>query len=241
MTTALEQLAFFRDSTVTCRPLVGISSCLAGEKVRYDGSDKQLNMLAEMRERMELFPLCPEADAGLGIPRPPVQLVLTEQGVQALGRDDPELDVTDALLRHRSRAYRQMMAKPLCGYIFKARSPSCGLASAPVFSNEETLYYDNGLFTDGLLRMFPWLVTCDESSLENINGLDHFLRQCQLVHEILYDTGMDYLLDIHRHYLEQLHDLDPYSAELLQGYALRENRQKYVELLLDYWREDTEG
>lgn len=233
MTARVQEIAFFSGATAESLPLVGVSACLAGEKVRWDGNNKELERLAELRARLQLLPICPEFEAGLGVPRPPIQLVMTDEGPQVVGRDDPELNVTDALIHQRSRRYRQLLAEPLCGYIFKARSPSCGLFSTPVHSGGKPLYYDNGLFTDGLLRMLPWLVACEEDQLETAAGIDRFVRRCQLVQEILYDTGMESLMDIHRHYVAQLDGLENQNAELLESYASRENRQKYVELMLD--------
>lgn len=229
----MQEITFFSKATAQSVPLVGVSACLAGEKVRWDGGDKELERLAELRARLQLLPICPESEAGLGVPRPPIQLVLTDDGPQVMGRDDPELNVTETLIHQRSQRYRQLLAEPLCGYIFKARSPSCGLSSTPVYSGGEPLYYDNGLFADGLLRMLPWLVACEEEELETAAGIDRFVRRCQVVQEILYDTGMEPLMDVHRHYMAQLDKLDKQPAELLESYASRENRQKYVELLLD--------
>jgi uncharacterized protein YbbK (DUF523 family) len=78
-------------------------------------------------------PLCPEYAIGLGVPRAPAQLIQTEEGFSILVATDRTVDITNALLE-----YANFVSKTLpnvCGYIFKARSPSCGLLDTPVFDH----------------------------------------------------------------------------------------------------------
>ena len=75
------------------KPRLGISACLMGERVRYDGGHKGLGpACALLGEQFELVPVCPEVAIGLGIPRPPLQLVETAGAVRVRGVDDPEFD-----------------------------------------------------------------------------------------------------------------------------------------------------
>ena len=110
---------------------VAISACLAGEAVRYDGSDAAGALPhRELAEIFEYQAICPEMGIGMGVPRAPIRLVGEGGKLRALGVEDPGLDVTDALSAFgRGQAAR---LKSVCGYIFMARSPSCGLASVKV-------------------------------------------------------------------------------------------------------------
>ena len=69
-------------------PLVAVSSCLLGEKVRYNGTDKFCSTVAELAGQIRLLPLCPEVAIDLGIPRTPIRLIGFEAGVRARGVED---------------------------------------------------------------------------------------------------------------------------------------------------------
>jgi uncharacterized protein YbbK (DUF523 family) len=104
------------------KPLkIGISACLLGERVRYDGGHKRNQMLLDyLALRYALVPICPEVAAGLGVPRPPVQLVARGVEIRAVGVLDEQLDVTRPLIEYG----RQVIAgEGLCGFVFKSRSP----------------------------------------------------------------------------------------------------------------------
>ena len=110
---------------------VAVSACLMGQAVRYDGSDAASALpQRQLAEVFDYVAVCPEVGIGMGVPRPPIRLVGDGGEVRAVGVDDPELDVTDAL-----SAFGGVQAAALadvCGYIFMARSPSCGLDSVKV-------------------------------------------------------------------------------------------------------------
>ncbi|MEE8482012.1 MAG: DUF523 domain-containing protein, partial [Acidiferrobacterales bacterium] len=103
---------------------VAISACLLGEPVRYDGSDKlQSQLVNRLRQYFELMPLCPEVVIGMGVPRPPIQLVFDGTGIRARSVEGTLHDVTD-LLANLGREIAISRVE-LCGYVLKARSPSC--------------------------------------------------------------------------------------------------------------------
>src|SRR3546814_842407 len=110
------------------RPRVGVSACLAGQRVRYDGDTRPAAALAHLKDQLELFLVCPEVAIGLGVPRPPIQLVELDGERRVTGVAAPHTDVTDAL-----RALVEQLPDDLCGFILKARSPSCATGSAPVY------------------------------------------------------------------------------------------------------------
>lgn len=161
-------------------PLVGISSCLLGIRVRYDGQHKfQASVIELIEPFVRLLPLCPESMAGMGIPRKPVNLIALDDGVQAVGRDDPERNVT-ARMRTMGRIVANTYPE-LCGYILQSRSPSCGLASTPIYNRDQTEILQaegNGLFVDELLQLLPGLPVLDDRQL-NATDIHSFLDQVQ--------------------------------------------------------------
>ena len=160
-------------------PKIGVSSCLLGLPVRYDGTDKQHAGVQLLMDKVEFVSICPEVAIGLGVPRPPIQLVLRQGEQFALGVDDPAMDVSDALRGYAEQVYDAFNAE-LQGYICKARSPSCALATTPVFSEQgKQLSRSDGIFIAELSRRLPGLPIVDEAALETGQGRLHFLQRVQ--------------------------------------------------------------
>ncbi len=159
------------------KPLVGISSCLMGMRVRYDGQAKYQPTVQELiAPHVRLLPLCPESMAGMGIPRGPVNLIDLQGDIHAVGRDDPERDVT-ARLRSMGRIVARTYPE-LCGYILQSRSPSCGFGTTPIFNADQSdiLRGDgNGLFVTELLSALPGLPILDDRQL-NVARIETFLQ-----------------------------------------------------------------
>lgn len=108
-----------------------VSACLLGVPCRWKGDAKPCEAVQRLADdpRVELVPFCPELAAGLGCPRPPIELVADREPVRAL-RVDRKGDATDAL-RAACEAEAEALARAggVDGFILKSRSPSCGLAS----------------------------------------------------------------------------------------------------------------
>ncbi|HXF76126.1 MAG TPA: DUF523 domain-containing protein, partial [Methylomirabilota bacterium] len=109
------------------KPRLGISACLLGEKVRYDGGHKQDHFLTDTFGRfVKWVAVCPEVELGMGIPRETVRLVGTPQNPRMVnGRSDR--DWTTAMRLYAAVRTRELAELKLSGYVFKRESPSCGL------------------------------------------------------------------------------------------------------------------
>jgi len=118
---------------VSARIRVGISSCLIGQEVRYDGGHKHNEYITRsLGQFFDFVPFCPEVAIGLGIPRPPIRLVKAGSAVQARGVNDPDLNVTEALLDYADKVAPRL--RPLSGYILKKNSPSCGMERVKLYT-----------------------------------------------------------------------------------------------------------
>ena len=161
-------------------PLVGISSCLMGQRVRYDGLDKFNRIVAEkIAPYCRLLPFCPEAVAGMGIPRPPINLISTETGIRAVGRDSPHADVTVRL--HTVADAFASSYPELRGYILQSRSPSCGFHTTPVYAPDQRDIIDpsgSGLFAARIHARFPGLPLLNDTDLSD-HAITQFLEQIQ--------------------------------------------------------------
>ncbi len=149
------------------KPKVGVSRCLLGHAVRYDGDSKAHPIVIEQfGDLFELVPVCPEVEAGLPVPRPPVQLTGGIDDPRMTGRDNPELDVSEQMQAYCTG--RPAGLSHLCGFVFKSRSPSCGLNSTPVFIDGRCVTETSrGLFARAMISAFPQLPAIEETQLES--------------------------------------------------------------------------
>lgn len=111
---------------------LGISSCLLGEKVRYNGGHKRSTFCVNTLQNYFYFqPVCPEVAIGLGIPREPIRLVNIDDEVHVVGTDTSELDVTEKLEDYGRQQAAEL--NNICGYILMQKSPSCGMERVKVY------------------------------------------------------------------------------------------------------------
>jgi uncharacterized protein YbgA (DUF1722 family)/uncharacterized protein YbbK (DUF523 family) len=114
------------------RPLIGISSCLMGQKVRYDGTAKRDRWIVEqLGKHVDYQPICPEMAIGMGTPRPPIRLVGSPEAPRVLGVADAGLDVTEALEGFALNTAAQLGG--VSGYVFMSKSPSCGMERVKLY------------------------------------------------------------------------------------------------------------
>jgi uncharacterized protein YbbK (DUF523 family) len=165
------------------KPKVGISTCLMGRAVRYDGTGKYSSVCMEaLSACFELVPTCPEMGAGLGVPRPPIRLVGDAAAPRALRVDAPEIDLTDALLDYAAQRVPELA--DLCGYIFIPNSPSCGLVGVKLYSAEGRLREQGtrGLFAAALTAAYPDLPVVEEGWLYDRAEREAFIARVTALH-----------------------------------------------------------
>ncbi len=114
---------------------LGISSCLLGEHVRYDGSHKLDHYLVDtLGKYVQWVPVCPEVESGLPVPREAMRLVGDPDSPRLLtGRS--KIDHTDQMLRWAEKKLKELEKEKLCGFIFKSRSPSSGIRNVKVYTS----------------------------------------------------------------------------------------------------------
>jgi len=157
---------------------VGISSCLLGEPVRYDGEHKHNVLITtQLQDIFEFRHFCPEVSIGLGVPRDPIQLVHTPRGIRVRGVHNPELDVTSKLEDYGQRVATEYA--DICGYIFKARSPSCGTASVATWTEQgfEDRTNGTGIYAAALIEAMPGLPVTDEECLQDPIQRGYFIEE----------------------------------------------------------------
>jgi uncharacterized protein YbgA (DUF1722 family)/uncharacterized protein YbbK (DUF523 family) len=166
----------------TARLRIGISSCLLGQEVRYDGGHKHNGYITEtLGQFFEFVPFCPEVAIGLGVPRPPIRLVKRGAVVQARGVQNPDLDVTGELI-----GYAEQVAPKLdrmSGYILKKNSPSCGMERVKLYgARGMPVGTGAGVYAGRLMELLPELPFEEEGRLMDPVLRENFIERVFVYH-----------------------------------------------------------
>ena len=165
------------------RPRVGISRCLLGDQVRYDGTHRRdATVIALLDAHVEWVPVCPEVEVGMGTPREPIHLVTSPDGVPSLASlvrlvgVDSGRDWTSRMHAWARERVCELVALDLSGYVFKTRSPSCGIGDV-VIGDGGGERRGRGLFAQALIDALPDLPVADEASLSDAVARARFLER----------------------------------------------------------------
>ncbi|HEY7214646.1 MAG TPA: DUF523 domain-containing protein [Thermoanaerobaculia bacterium] len=171
--------------TALSRPRIGISACLLGEEVRYNGGHKRDAFLADvLGPYVEWVPVCPEVELGMGTPRPPIRLE-RHGGEIRLVMPSTGGDYTDAMREYAERRADELAKLDLDGYILKQDSPSCGLERVEVHQGSGAPSQDGrGLFAAALIARLPDLPVEEEGRLRDPRLRESFVRRVFARHHL---------------------------------------------------------
>lgn len=155
---------------------IGISSCLLGNKVRYDGEDKyNATIIEQLGQQFELIPFCPELEIGMGVPRDPMQLEWLNGQIRCVDIEDHSKDMTDKLVDCANQQLHWQ--KDICGYIFKKNSPSCGTKHVKVVKDGTYERTGTGIYARQLMKNFPALPVEEEDRMEDPSLRETFIAR----------------------------------------------------------------
>ena len=240
---------------------LGISHCLLGERVRYDGGHKRNDFLVNiLGQHVEWIPVCPEVEAGFGTPRESMRL--TEN------LDKPRLitirsnkDHTNQLIHYAKSRLRELRHLDLSGYVFKKDSPSCGIQRVRVYNNEGHLIgQGKGIFSNVFHQYFPLIPIEEEGRLQDPRLRENFIERVFGYHRwmtsavnkkftrrnlILFHATHKYLLLAHsRKHYQQLGQLvanaknfsarelkNSYGSIFMEALAFKTTKSKHMNVL----------
>ena len=242
------------------RPRLGISACLLGKNVRFDGGHKQDALLcATLGRFVEWVPVCPEIEVGMGVPRESVRLVGAP--------DDPKIiaersgkDWTVAMRRFAAIRTRDLAALRLSGYVFKKNSPSCGVERVRLYDAKNMpSRHGRGIFAAAVMKTLPLLPVEEEGRLNDLALRENFVERVFAYHRwqsalagtksaralVNFHTRHKFLLLAHseRHY-QRLGRLvagieknslrvtyEEYGQNFMEGLAVRASAKKHANVL----------
>jgi len=156
---------------------LGVSACLLGENVRYDGGHELDRSIRDtLGGYVNFIPVCPEVECGMPVPREAIQLERDPESPRLVAIRSRK-DMTKQMLDWAATRVRELESEGLCGYIFKSRSPSCGMKGVKVH-NEKGIPVKKGvgLFAHAFIKRFPLLPTEDEDRLHDPIVREHFIE-----------------------------------------------------------------
>jgi uncharacterized protein YbbK (DUF523 family) len=153
---------------------IGVSSCLLGQPVRYNGDHKYNQTVVDLLgDQFEAVPVCPEVEMGMGVPREQVQVV---EG-RLVGVESGK-DWTDAMNSFNSNKLEELAQLNLSGFIFKVRSPSCGTGRVPLHQEQSgEKSSSSGLFARAFMKHFPLIPVIDEEALQDKPTREKFIAR----------------------------------------------------------------
>jgi uncharacterized protein YbgA (DUF1722 family)/uncharacterized protein YbbK (DUF523 family) len=160
---------------------VGISSCLIGQTVRYDGGHKlDAYITGTLGKYFEFHPFCPEVAIGMGTPRPAIQLVRFGKDIRSVGSKNQEWDVTAPLIDYADQ--EKSAHSVLCGYILKKDSPSCGMERVKVYDSNHPQKTGIGIYAGRMMANNPLLPVEEEGRLGDPKLRENFIRRIYIFH-----------------------------------------------------------
>ena len=196
---------------------LGISACLLGEKVRFDGGHKLDHFLTDtLGQYVEYVPVCPEVECGFGIPREPFRLVGSVQSPRLLTVRTGQ-DCTERLAQWARKRVGELEKEDLCGFIFKSGSPSSGLERVKVYDqNGVPAKVGTGIFARVFTEHFSLLPVEEEGRLNDPGLRENFIERIFALRRwrqvLAQPARLKNLVDFHtRHKLLILaHGTEPY-------------------------------
>lgn len=219
---------------------IAVSSCLLGNKVRFDSGHKHDRFITDELSRYAQFvPFCPE-NLAFGNPRPSVRMVRDEKGMLIQSNKDGS-DLTHALLRASHEDLRQLKEEPLSAIIFKSKSPSCGLSSAKAYlSNGFVEGKEDGVFAGLCREHFPLLPMEEEGRLNDPWLRENFIMQLFAYHDFENFKAalpdMKALVAFHQSYKFMLQAKNEVAYRKLGKLVGSHDKQNTAELFIEYER-----
>jgi uncharacterized protein YbgA (DUF1722 family)/uncharacterized protein YbbK (DUF523 family) len=225
---------------------IGVSSCLIGEKVRWNGDHKQDRYVREILSRyFEYIPVCPEVEVGMGVPRETVALYGDSEKPSMISKKT-QTDWTKPMEKYIKSRINTLSADDLCGYIFKSKSPSCGMGRVPLYAEfgSHKVKHGPGMFANAFINSFPLVPTEEEGRLNDPRIRENFIvrvfsfkRFNLLLNEkfslgqwVKFHTQHKFLLLAHsRKHYDELGELVAHSKTIKPS----ELKKKYGELFME--------
>ena len=199
---------------------VGVSACVMGDKVRFDGGHKQSNYVVKyLADVFQMVPVCPEVGIGMSVPRPAIRVVEIDGQPRLTDSKDVTIDYTQKLAEFYQAKSPQIAQ--LDGYILCAKSPTCGVERIKVYSESGDLQHrkGQGLFSAHIQREYPNLPVEEDGRLNDAGLRESFVTKVYVHHrfrnEVLEQPSVGALVKFHSKHKFLVMAYSPKAYQLL--------------------------
>lgn len=220
---------------------IAISSCLAGNKVRYDGGHKRSKYCLDvMSDWFEYQPICPEMGIGMPTPRPPIHLVDEDNQIRVKMVDDHKVDYTKKLQQFAKITLSSI--RSICGYIVIRNSPSCGMERVKVYhqNGNPSNQSSRGAYIAELMRLRPELPVEEEGRLSDPKLRENFITRVFAYHEwqemVLQEPTLNNLISFHSRY-KYLIMAHSYQAYKTLGRLVANDGSKHIHTIISEYEQ----
>lgn len=220
------------------RILIGVSSCLIGEKVRFDGGHKRDSYICDLLANyVDFLPICPEVAIGMGVPRPAIRLVGDPKSPRLVEVKNVERDYTLAMLEFANETMQQLTH--ISGYILKSQSPSCGLRRVKIYQGKgQAPLSGQGLYAKILEEQFPYLPIEEEGRLNDPRLRENFIERLFVYHDwqVTNEPGLTAhaLINLHTRHKLTLMAHHPSKSRELGQLVSRVDKKNIASLAPEY-------
>ncbi len=225
---------------------IGISACLLGQNVRYDGGHQHDRYITDTLGRwFEWAPVCPEVEYGLPIPRESMRLVGNPESPR-LVTIRTRIDHTDGMLAWAEKRLQALAAENLCGFIFKSRSPSSGMAAVKVYPETGMAVKKGvGIFAGAFMKRFPLLPVEEDGRLNDPLLRENFIERIFVYRRWreleIRNGGMKELVAFHAEHKLLILSHSPKHVTVLGRLVANPDRMNLATLRKDYFQNLMEG
>ena len=225
---------------------IGVSACLLGQNVRYDGGHQRDRYITDTLGRwFEWVPICPEVEYGLPIPREAMRLV-GDPETPRLITIRTRFDHTDGMLSWADKRLEALAAEDLCGFIFKSRSPSSGMAAVKVYPETGMAVKKGvGIFAGAFMRRFPLLPVEEDGRLNDPALRENFIERIFVYRRWRElerrSGGMKELVTFHAEHKLLILSHSPKHLTILGRLVANPDRMKLAALRDEYFQNLMEG
>ncbi|WP_073605432.1 YbgA family protein [Vibrio aerogenes] len=164
---------------------VGISGCVLGKKVRFDGGHKGNRFILDtLSEFFDFHPVCPEVEIGMSVPRPAIRLIGMEGKTALVESKNESVDYTETMYRFAENKISTMQPLKLCGYVVASKSPTCGMQGVKVYQQDGVRKDGTGLYTEKLIEKMPWLPVEEDGRLNDPVLRENFISRVFCLYDL---------------------------------------------------------